>query len=92
MNEREEDFAEGLATFNKINIPYTFIPRLKSAMQNNQLKDFINSIEIELERQLDGLTPDQIAESSFLIDSDGIYTNFKKMSLYNSVIVIFQNP
>lgn len=77
----QEDFAEGLATFNKTNIPYTFIPNLESALQKNQLKGFIHSIEVGLESVLDGLTPDQEAESSFLIDEDGIYTSFKKMLL-----------
>jgi len=77
----QNDFAEGLATFNKTNIPYTFIPNLESAMQNNQLNKFIHSIEIQLESVLEGLTPYQEADSSFLVEGDGIYISFKKLLL-----------
>lgn len=80
----QENFAEGLSTFNQVNIPYTFIPNLESAIADNKANTFIHLIEMELKSIVADLTPYQEADSSFLLEEDGMYINLKKLLFPNS--------
>lgn len=77
----EEDLSEGLAILNEENAPYALLANLEKALENDSATQFLSEIETGLSSALDGLTPDQDADSHLYWEPDGCSAWFKEFYL-----------
>jgi len=76
-----EDLSKGLAIFNEANAPYALIANLEKAIREDTAVQFLSEIEAGLNSALDGLTPDQEAESHLSWEPEGAGAWFKEFYL-----------
>ncbi|MCD1597482.1 PIN domain-containing protein [Rheinheimera aquimaris] len=77
----QEDLSKGLAVFNRANAPYALLVNLEKALHENSSEDFLSKIEAGLESALNGITPDQDADSHLYWEPEGCHAWFKEFEL-----------
>lgn len=70
----QEDFSKGLSLFNKANAPYTLMANLEAALEQSTAEPFLSAVASGLQSALDGLTPDQEADSRLYWEPDGCHS------------------
>lgn len=65
------ELSDGLALFNKANAPYAFLSRLEAELDSGIAQQFLDGVASRLSSILDGITPDQDAESYLYWEPDG---------------------
>jgi len=75
------DFSSALSSFNHANGPYALLANLEQSFQNQTASNFLEKISEGLNRALDGITPDQDAESYHYWEPEGCHAWFKKFHL-----------
>ncbi len=86
----EEDFTAGLASFNAATAPFAFVENLTKQLESDSAQSFITQVENGLESALDGLTPDQDAESQFYWEPDGSHGWFETFSFIDDTFRIIE--
>ncbi|WP_429151812.1 PIN domain-containing protein [Aeromonas hydrophila] len=69
----QDDFSRGLEIFNQTNAPYTLLANLEAALDSGFAAKFLANISSCLESLLDGITPDQDADSTFYWEAEGCH-------------------
>lgn len=77
----ENDLSKGLAVFNRTNAPYELMVNLEKALNENNAQTFLSKVGAGLESALNGMTPDQEAESHLDWEPEGCYVWFKEFEL-----------
>lgn len=65
------ELSDALAAFNRATAPYAFLSRLETALEEGNAQSFIDGIATNLALLLDGITPDQDAESYLYWEAEG---------------------
>ncbi|WP_330924892.1 PIN domain-containing protein [Candidatus Sororendozoicomonas aggregata] len=78
-----ESFSEGLASFQTATAPFVLVGNLKVALDNEVASSFLQKLETQLSFALDGLTPDQEADSHLYWEPEGSNGWFKNFELIN---------
>lgn len=79
-----EDFSKGLAAFNKTNGPYALQVNLERALHENNAEHFLSEVGAGLESALNGITPDQEADSHLYWEPEGCHAWFKEFELLDN--------
>lgn len=67
----EEDLSAALARFNNTNAPYMLVANLTKSLKEGTASDFLNEVRTGLANVLDGITPDQDADSYLYWEGEG---------------------
>ena len=86
-----EDFSEGLSKFNSATAPYALLENLKSALDAERAGRFIGRVENSLKSVLNGITPDQEADSHLYWEAQGARCWFKSFELYDNEFTIIDS-
>ncbi len=73
----KNDLSESLAIFNKSNAHYALLANLEKALENKLADQFLGEVEAGLTSVLDGITPDQDADSHLYWEPEGSNGWFK---------------
>lgn len=73
-----ENFSEGLATFQTATAPFVLVENLKGALNTDEATPFLQKLDEQLSSALDGLTPDQEADSYLYWEPEGSNGWFKE--------------
>lgn len=76
-----EDLSTGLAAFNRTNGPYALLVNLEKALSENNAEHFLSEVEEGLGAALNGITPDQEADSHLFWEPEGCHAWFKDFDL-----------
>ncbi len=79
-----EDFSKGLAAFNRTNGPYALLVNLERALHENNAEHFLLEVGAGLESALNGITPDQEADSHLFWEPEGCHAWFKEFELLDN--------
>lgn len=74
----QDDLSKGLASLNKTNSPYALLVNLENALNENNAEAFLSTVASGLEFALDGLTPNQEADSHLYWEPEGCHGWFKE--------------
>ncbi|HJS15408.1 MAG TPA: PIN domain-containing protein [Rheinheimera sp.] len=77
----QEDLSKGLAAFNKTNAPYALLVKLEKALHENNAEAFLSEVGAGLESALNGITPDQEADSHLYWEPEGCHAWFNGFEL-----------
>lgn len=77
----KEDLSKGLAVFNRTNGPYALLVNLVKALHENNAEHFLSQVGAGLESALNGITPDQEADSHLYWEPEGCHAWFKGFEL-----------
>ncbi|HDZ55412.1 MAG TPA: hypothetical protein ENI17_11170 [Pseudomonas xinjiangensis] len=75
------DLSEALVLFNETNAVYEFVARLESELDAGRAVSFTRQVEEGLSRALDGITPEQEADSYLYWEPDGCSATFQNFAL-----------
>ncbi|EJD6377581.1 MULTISPECIES: PIN domain-containing protein [Providencia] len=76
-----EDLSKGLAAFNRSNGPFALLVNLERALHENNAEHFLSEVGAGLESVLNGITPDQEADSHLYWEPEGCHAWFIKFEL-----------
>ena len=77
----QDDLSEGLAIFNRTNGPYALLVNLEESLNDNNAQDFLLAVRNHLESALNGITPEQEADSHLFWESEGCHGWFTDFEL-----------
>jgi hypothetical protein len=84
------DFSSALSSFNQANGPYALLVNLEQSFQNQTASNFLEKISEGLNNALDGITPDQDAESYHYWEPEGCHAWFKEFHLIENEFRIIE--
>ena len=80
----QNDLSGALSCFNRANAPYTLLTNLETALASGTAKAFIAAVNSGLQSALDGLTPEQDADSHFYWEPEGCHGWFHDFEFSNN--------
>lgn len=83
-----EELSAALDVFNHANAPYALLSSLEYALANDTAQVFLSGIAEGLSRALEGFTPDQEADSRFVLETEGCHGWFKDFCLLDNAFRI----
>jgi hypothetical protein len=86
-----DELSDGLAIFNKPNVPYAFLSKIESALDSETAQKFLDGVSDRLSSALDGFTPDQDAESYLYWEPEGSNGWFKSFYLVSNEFQIIES-
>lgn len=69
----QKDLPKALSSFNTTNAPYELLANIEKALKENTANAFLSTINNQLEALLNGLTPEQEAESHLYWEAEGCH-------------------
>jgi hypothetical protein len=79
-----DELSDGLTFFNKAVLPYEFLQKLKTELDNGEAQFFLDGIAKSLESIFDDFTPDQDADSYLYWEPEGSTGWFKSFHLISN--------
>lgn len=83
-----KDLSEGLAVFNRTNVPFALQVNLERALHENNAEHFLSEVGAGLESVLNGITPDQEADSHLYWEPEGCHAWFIEFELLENELRI----